>query len=118
MTVAVCIRCGAMKLGALTPCPECQFDPEANEDKAKAMVLTDHFLPQQELETISKRIKTSQPVTYPEDTIDEYVKFFEENPNYGTLTLSKRIGCIAAVVACIAVIVWIIRSVHIILRST
>lgn len=111
MTLAVCIQCGAMKLGALTPCLECQFDPQENEDKAKAMVLTDHFLPKHELETISKRIKADQPVTYPQDMIDEYIKAFEDNPNIDKFPLSAKIGCIAVVVATVALIVWfIVRS--------
>ena len=108
MTVAVCIRCGAMKVGALTPCQECQFDPEENEDKAKAMVLTDHFLPQPELETISERIRAGEPVTYPKDMINEYIKTFEDNPDIGKFPLSIKIGCIAAVAACIVLVVWII----------
>ncbi len=80
MTTSVCIQCGAMKFGALTPCSSCQFVPELNEDKAKAMILTDHFLPKEELEKISKRLQAGQPVTYPEDMIKGYIKTFDRLP--------------------------------------
>jgi hypothetical protein len=40
MTVALCIKCGAMKRGALTHCFECDFHPQEHEDMGKAMVLT------------------------------------------------------------------------------
>jgi hypothetical protein len=43
MTTAVCVCCGATKLGELTPRLECKFDPRENEDKAPAMVFADHF---------------------------------------------------------------------------
>ena len=108
MTLAVCIRCGAMKVGALIPCRECQFDPEKNEDKAKSMVLTDHFFSQNELEKISERIRVGEAVTYPQGMVDEFVKTFEENPNFGKLPLSIKIGCISAAVACIFLVVWLI----------
>jgi hypothetical protein len=109
MTVALCIRCGAMKHGALTPCNDCGFDPDENEDKAKAMVLTDHFLPREELEAIAGRIKSGQPVIYPEEAVKEFIRTFEENPD-----ILKpgyfNIGCSVAIVVIIAALVWIIVS--------
>lgn len=108
MTVAVCTRCGAMKHGALTPCPNCKFSPDGNEDKAKAMVLTDHWLPTEELQKISESIKSGQPVIYPERMMSNYIKLFEENPNIGKFPLSIKIGCLGIIVSAIGVVVWII----------
>lgn len=108
MTVAVCTRCGAMKHGALTPCPQCKFDPEGNEDKAKAMVLTDHFFPKEELEKISERIKNGQAVIYPEEVVGAYIKTFEKNPNMGKVPVSLKIGCQIIIVGAFVVIVWMI----------
>ena len=105
MTVAVCIRCGALKHGALTPCPKCRFDPERNEDKAKAMVLTDHWLPEEELGRISERIKSELPVTYPEDMVRQYVEFFEKGIG---LPLTVKIGCAAVAVCLTGFVVWLI----------
>ena len=36
MTVAVCIKCGGMKRGALTQCVECHFYPHEREDMGKS----------------------------------------------------------------------------------
>jgi len=78
MTIAVCIRCGASKLGALTPCCFCQFEPGDNLDKARAMILTDHFLSADDLNGIGLRIQTGLPVNYPEEPVAEYVALFEK----------------------------------------
>ena len=112
MTLAVCIQCGAMKVGALIPCRECQFDPEENEDKAKSMVLTDHYFSQTELEKISEHIRVGEKVTYPQDMVDEFIKTFEEDPNFGKLPLSIKIGCISAVIACILFVAWMIIRIN------
>ena len=62
MTTAVCIRCGALKFGALVPCPECGFHPQESEDKAKSIVLTNHYLEEEEIQRISGLIKAGEPV--------------------------------------------------------
>ena len=78
MTVAICIKCGERKHGALTPCRKCRFDPADTLDRAKSMIVTDHFLPLEDLDGIAERIRTDQPVTFPQDAIDNYVTLFEE----------------------------------------
>jgi hypothetical protein len=77
MTIAVCIRCGAKKLGALTLCPGCGFAPLDNSDKAKAMILTDHSLSRDQIDMIAARIQARLPVTYPEDAIAGYAALLE-----------------------------------------
>ena len=45
MTVAVCVKCGGMKVGALTWCPVCEFQPgndSENDDDLYSMILSDH----------------------------------------------------------------------------
>ena len=81
MTVAVCIRCGATKGGALTFCTNCQLCPEENEDKAKSMILTDHFMPKENLLKIGRRIESGQPIPYPEELVRGYIEFFEKIPD-------------------------------------
>ncbi len=90
MTIAVCIKCGTMMHGTLKPCPNCQFDPELIEDKAKAMILSDHFLPKEDLEEIAERICNDQPVNYPDDAVKDYVQFFEKNPNFGKMIIGSK----------------------------
>ncbi len=107
MTVAVCIRCGEMKHGALTPCPECGFDPEEDEDRAKAMIVTDHFLPIEELETVAERIKSGEPVIYPEDTVKQFTQTLEENPDL-LKPAFLNVGWLVAIAVAIAALIWFI----------
>jgi hypothetical protein len=78
VTVAICIKCGERKHGALTVCPRCRFDPTDTVDRAKSMIVTDHFLSVEDLHGIGERIRSGQSVTYPQDAIDEYAKLFKE----------------------------------------
>jgi hypothetical protein len=77
MTVAVCLRCGAKKRGALTSCHGCGFVPIDNRDKAEAMILTDHCLSSDQVDAIAERIRARLPVTFPEDAVAEYVALLE-----------------------------------------
>jgi hypothetical protein len=63
-----------MKHGALTPCQQCNFDPSENADKARAMILTDHYLPKEELAKIAERIRAGQSVVYPEEAVRNYME--------------------------------------------
>jgi hypothetical protein len=42
------------------------------------MILTDHVLSIEDLEGIGERIRNGQAVTYPEETVAEYVRLFEQ----------------------------------------
>ena len=88
MTVAICIRCGARKLGALTLCSSCGFMPTDSRDKAKAMILTDHYLAVPDLEGLGERIRDGLPVTYPQEAIAGYIVMFEEEA--ARLSVRKR----------------------------
>jgi hypothetical protein len=57
VTRAVCEKCGAFKLGAFTPCNACRFDPATDEDKAKALMLSDRNLDRAALEAASAGIR-------------------------------------------------------------
>ena len=95
MTVAICIRCGSRKHGALTPCPNCQFDPSEDVDKARAMILTDHILSIEDLEGLGERIRNGQAVVYPEDTVAEYVRLFEQGADRPPWAIKYvRYGCL------------------------
>jgi len=61
MTAAVCLKCGSMKLGALTPCLKCGYMPEDFEDQARAMILSDHFLDAHSLSSLGERIAKGDP---------------------------------------------------------
>lgn len=79
MTLAICTNCGNEKLGALTPCPECGFDP--GEDKvaqAKALLLCDHNASAKDLRAASAAIKAGQEVTFDVAELDAFVQELEQ----------------------------------------
>ena len=64
MTVAVCVKCGQMKFGALTGCPACDFVPGTDpddDDDLYSMVLTDHYFSAEVLEQISSGMRAGAP---------------------------------------------------------
>lgn len=73
MTVAICIGCGADKIGAFTMCAECRFDPSHPFDKvamAKSLVLSDHYQDAAGLDTASAVLRSGRSLTWPEDVIE------------------------------------------------
>ena len=65
MTLAVCVKCGATKLGALTWCPGCEFQPGSdpdNLDDLYSMILSDHNFDAAELDRFSKGMKAGMPM--------------------------------------------------------
>ena len=74
MTMAVCLKCGEIKLGAFTPCPACKFAPESSADKSKAMLLTDHLMNQERLKQVSQGIKDGKELIYQPDELEKIEK--------------------------------------------
>ena len=71
MTMAICIKCGGKKLGALTPCSDCRFEPVECEDQAKSMLLSDHYLSSPELENASNKLKQGQSIGFDAASVQE-----------------------------------------------
>lgn len=78
MTTAVCLKCGVMKLGAWVPCPKCGYSPESNEERAKAILLTDHLLTPEQLKEASAYIGAGNTPNFDEEAISEMAANFEE----------------------------------------
>ena len=62
--------------------------PTDSRDKAKAMILTDHYLAVPDLEGLGERIRDGLPVTYPQEAIAGYIVAFEEEA--ARLSVRKR----------------------------
>ncbi|MEM1099609.1 MAG: hypothetical protein AAGH92_12570 [Planctomycetota bacterium] len=92
MTVAICIRCGTQKFGALIPCRDCGFTPESPEDQAKSLALSDHNLPLDQLNAISQRIRVGEPPTFDEASLQQLTNELSELPS-----MKPPIGCAIAV---------------------
>jgi hypothetical protein len=71
MTVAVCLKCGALKHGAWTPCPKCKHTPQDPEDKARHLITSDHYFGKADLEGISARVQSGLPLTFDPKQIEE-----------------------------------------------
>lgn len=69
------------------------------------MIVTDHFLSPDDLADIGERIRTDQPVQYPEDAVADYIKLFEE----GADRASKAyiFGCLATILVVASILVWL-----------
>ncbi len=73
MTIAVCLNCGAMKFGAYTTCQSCGYLPESAEDKAKHLMLTDHYHTRQKLEQFSASISQTGQFDIDEQTMRDFI---------------------------------------------
>jgi hypothetical protein len=62
-----------MKHGAWTPCPKCRHTPEDLEDRAKHVMISDHYLSQADLESISARVQSGQPLHFDPKQVEDYV---------------------------------------------
>jgi uncharacterized membrane protein len=71
MTVAVCLRCGALKHGAFVSCPKCHYAPDDDESLTRHLLATDHYFSREQLEAISERAKTGMPVEFPSEMLEE-----------------------------------------------
>ncbi|MEN3942679.1 hypothetical protein WJU23_15365 [Prosthecobacter sp. SYSU 5D2] len=60
MTAAVCLECGHMKTGAWTTCPGCRYLPQSLEDRARHLIITDHYLKPEKLEAVSREIQAGR----------------------------------------------------------
>lgn len=80
MTQAICLKCGASKHGALTPCLKCRFDPTTPEEKAKSILLSSHHMDATSLENAAEAIRAGGTIPIPQDLIDSYAKTVEATP--------------------------------------
>ena len=80
MTVAVCIRCGARKKGALSTCDWCGFDPQTSEDQAKAILLSDRNMTPEQLEVVSQKIEADERPEFDEAACDELAEYIRQHP--------------------------------------
>ena len=74
MTVAVCLKCGAMKHGALTSCPHCRHTPDDPEDQVKHVIVSDHYFTQADLQGISARVRQGLPLQFDPEQVAELME--------------------------------------------
>lgn len=103
MTVAVCLKCGAMKHGAWTPCPKCRHTPQDPEDKAKHMMTSDHYFSKADLESISTRVQGGLPLSFDPKQIEQAVNFLK-NQKGGRISAALFVYGFFTIIAIVIVV--------------
>jgi hypothetical protein len=80
VTQAICLKCGESKIGALTPCFKCGFDPKTPEDKARSIVLSSHHMDATSLENAAKAIQAGETIPIPDDLLAGYAETIATTP--------------------------------------
>jgi hypothetical protein len=107
MTAAICVECGAWKVGAWTPCAACRSDPTTDLERARALLLSDHNLARGALEAVQQRILAGQRPSFDERAVAELARQVGATPVW---TWKQRIRMLAvlwpiAVMACLLLFV-------------
>lgn len=69
MTVAICLVCGAQKLGAFNPCPQCLWQPMRDEDRVRSMLLSDHYHPAEQLAEWGQAVAGGTELALPDEVL-------------------------------------------------
>jgi hypothetical protein len=69
MTVAVCLQCGELKLGAFNTCDQCGYSPSDDESLTKHLLVTDHYHSREMLDSIAAQIKSGAPIEFDPETL-------------------------------------------------
>ena len=93
MTVAVCFKCGAMKLGAFGECEKCLTKPETDDELATSFIFTDHFLEDELLEKISECIANGAPVEITPELKSEVMEAFFRTESAEFLAVEEDKQC-------------------------
>ena len=108
MTIAICLKCGAFKHGAWTPCRKCGHLPSDEEDKAKHIIVTDHYFSKDDLEAASARIQEGKELQFSQEQVDQFKETLRTTklPSVGTAR-RLRYGCFAFIATIIAFVIWL-----------
>ena len=113
MTVAVCLRCGAFKHGAFSPCRSCGYKPDDDESLTKHLLVTDHFHSRETLQAIAARVKAGEPVTFDPETLKRlWVSKAHLDAETERIGRILKVGCgvFLAAVGVVSFVVWIWRG--------
>lgn len=107
MTVAVCLRCGELKHGAWTTCPQCGYIPDDDESFTKHLLVTDHYYSVEQLKELAARVKAGETIEFDAETLKEaWVKKADVDEQQRGCT----VGCIGVLVvvllAIAALVAW------------
>ncbi|MGH7225277.1 MAG: hypothetical protein ACRELF_18805 [Gemmataceae bacterium] len=67
----MCLKCGEFKHGAWTTCFKCGYTPDDDESYTKHLLVTDHYLSQEQLEEVADRVKAGESVQFPPEVLQQ-----------------------------------------------
>ena len=80
MIHAICLKCGAGKVGAMAACPRCAFVPQKTEEKAKSILLSDRCARVAVLEKVGERIARGEKMKFDEADVHKWCDAIESAP--------------------------------------
>jgi hypothetical protein len=72
VTVAICIKCGERKIGALTRCRSCRFFPSEPDDIGRSIILSDRHLSIEDLDIVAGAFEEGIAFNYPAKVVRAY----------------------------------------------
>lgn len=78
MTLAICMKCGTEKFGALVLCRACGFTPETSLEKAKSFLLCEHHFSPDDLYLYGSKIKSGEQVRFDPIALVCFAEPFEQ----------------------------------------
>ncbi|MDX2008606.1 MAG: hypothetical protein SFW67_00365 [Myxococcaceae bacterium] len=72
MTVAICMKCGGSKVGALSPCAACGFRPRTPDEGARSIWLSDQVQPAQVLAALSGELAAGRDIAWDEAAVSSW----------------------------------------------
>jgi hypothetical protein len=107
VTVARCQRCGEEKFGAWVPCAKCGFEPATPEDRAKAVLLSDHHVRGPALAELGRRIAAGELISFDERQVAQLAAGFTNLPPGGPLGCRVAVALLLlALFATLGLLVW------------
>lgn len=108
MTAAICLKCGARKIGALVQCRSCGYEPKEEDDQAKSLLLSDHYLSGDDLANVSERIKSGQGVSFDAVSVQKLLEGLRVAEQEGMLDGRKATWFTCGVVIVLGVLLGLI----------
>jgi hypothetical protein len=79
VTIAVCLKCGATKVGALTACPTCGFEPTTPDEGARSIFLSDQAHHPNVLPQLAALIAAGKPIPWDEAAVAGWREQLEQH---------------------------------------
>lgn len=73
MDLAVCLVCGTHKRGPLLPCPACDWEPVAEEDRVRSLLVAEHHAEDDDLDRVAAALAAGDDVVVPEALVAQHL---------------------------------------------